>query len=124
MNALLRITLSLIGLALCVFTVMPVLRTSAWWVRVFDFPRVQITVVMVAALLAWAVVYMMGRRRKQSEAVASGPDKRWRRMAAVVPVLLPVVLGWQGYRIFPYAPWPTFRLKTPRERSEPIPSAC
>lgn len=111
MNALLRIMLSLIALVLCVFTVMPLVRTNVWWVRIFDFPRVQITVVMVVVLLAWGVVYMMARRREHSEAGDAGPDKGWHRVAAFVPVLLLVALFWQGYRIFPYTPLASYQVE-------------
>lgn len=35
------------------WTLIPLLRHDAWWIRVFDFPRVQITVITAALLAAY-----------------------------------------------------------------------
>ena len=44
-----------ISWVLIVATVLPFIRRAAWWIRLFDFPRSQITVVAIAAIaaLAW-----------------------------------------------------------------------
>lgn len=102
MYTFLRIMLTLIALALCASTVMPAVRTNAWWVRIFDFPRVQIAAAMVVVLVAWGVVYVLERRRKQSEVGTVGRGKVWRRTVAFVPVVLVAALLWQSVRIFPY----------------------
>ena len=39
------------------FTLLPVLRHEAWWVRAFEFPAVQITAVTCAALVAYPLIY-------------------------------------------------------------------
>ena len=39
-----------IGAAMIVATALPLLRKSAWWIRVLDFPRLQITALAAAAL--------------------------------------------------------------------------
>ena len=33
-------------------TLLPIVRANAWWIRVFDFPRVQIAVIALLVLLA------------------------------------------------------------------------
>lgn len=37
-------------------TVLPLLRKEAWWIRVFDFPRLQITVISAAVLIAYLLL--------------------------------------------------------------------
>jgi endonuclease/exonuclease/phosphatase (EEP) superfamily protein YafD len=68
-----------------VLTVFPLIRTSIWWVRAADFPRLQIASVL-AALLAGYVVFF-------------GVTDFWDvlYLLAVVPAL-----GLQLIRIFPY----------------------
>lgn len=48
-----KIALYLLGLLLIVLTILPFMKLSAWWVRIGDFPRLQIAAlcVIVAALL-------------------------------------------------------------------------
>jgi endonuclease/exonuclease/phosphatase (EEP) superfamily protein YafD len=43
------------SVALAVFTAVPLLRHDRWWVRVFDFPRLQVAAAsaIVLAMLAW-----------------------------------------------------------------------
>ena len=54
MSARLETALLVIGFAMVAATVLPLSRSEAWWVRVFDFPRVQISVVAAAAAVAYA----------------------------------------------------------------------
>jgi endonuclease/exonuclease/phosphatase (EEP) superfamily protein YafD len=100
MHALLRILLSLLALALCIATLIPLIRTNAWWVRVFDFPRVQIVVLMLVVFLAMGAVALWSHRRKKPE--ASRRTKLWSRAYALVPILLLAALAWQLFRIHPY----------------------
>jgi len=46
---------SLLGLGglLLLATLLPLIRTDAWWVRVLDFPRAQIAALLVLVLAAW-----------------------------------------------------------------------
>lgn len=59
-------------------------RAAAWWIRVWDFPRVQI-LVLAAAILAvgWF----------------AAPGQRW-----LLGLLLVPAIAWQAVRIFPYTP--------------------
>ena len=57
----------LVGTLMIVATALPLLRANAWWIRVFDFPRLQITVISAATLAvffaswdrpgAWQIVF-------------------------------------------------------------------
>ncbi len=48
-----RIALLVAGWLLITATVIPLIRKDAWWIRVFDFPRVQICVVGAVVILGW-----------------------------------------------------------------------
>ena len=51
---------ALFALAVIAAGVLPLLRTNAWWVRMLDFPRLQL---LIAALFGIAFVLMTARRR-------------------------------------------------------------
>lgn len=83
-----EIFLYIIGFLSIILTALPFLKLYAWWVRVGDFPRIQIAVVASAvAVLMLAFVYPY----ETSEIVFIG-------------VLLLCVV-YQFYRIFPYTPF-------------------
>jgi endonuclease/exonuclease/phosphatase (EEP) superfamily protein YafD len=46
-----RVLLLLAGWVVVVATTLPLLRASAWWVRIFDFPRVQVLVLGGAVII-------------------------------------------------------------------------
>ncbi len=48
----LTVTLGILGLLCVLATLLPLSRYEAWWIRVLDFPRMQIGVVSVAVLVA------------------------------------------------------------------------
>lgn len=78
------------GLVLILATLLPLIPSNEWWIRFFDFPRAQITVLLflaVAAALAGAL---------------------WRtRAGQVLTGALILCLLYQVSRIVPYtAPWP------------------
>lgn len=133
-----RIILTGIALLLCGFTVMPFVRTSAWWVRGFDFPRVQITVMMAVVLVALGLVQILEWRRRRTaepedqveaqmgsdagEGAGSEvrPAERDRKaccrrasvaLPALVTVLLAAALAWQCFRIFPYTPLAAYQVE-------------
>jgi endonuclease/exonuclease/phosphatase (EEP) superfamily protein YafD len=43
------------SVALAIFTAVPLLRSERWWIRIFDFPRLQIGAASAAVLLALAM---------------------------------------------------------------------
>lgn len=48
----LTIVLYIVGLLVIIVTLLPLWRTTRWWVRVWDFPRFQVAVVCLALLIA------------------------------------------------------------------------
>lgn len=49
-----RTALFVVGALMVVATLLPLVRSDVWWVRVWDFPRIQIAFVIVAVLAAFA----------------------------------------------------------------------
>ena len=57
---------------------------NEWWIRIWDFPRVQILVAMIASAIGlWYL------------------DRAWRPW---IPIALLVASAWQFYRVLPYTP--------------------
>jgi endonuclease/exonuclease/phosphatase (EEP) superfamily protein YafD len=79
--------LTLLGTLMIVATLLPFARLDDWWVRIFDFPRQQITVVSALVLLLTLFV-------RQD---ASSVQNLW--LAALAACTL-----YQGWRMFPYTP--------------------
>lgn len=76
--------LRLLALLLVAGTLLSTTDLNQWWIRIWDFPRVQILVVMV--LMAIALWFL---------------DRRWRPW---IPLILAALSVWQVYRIYPYTP--------------------
>lgn len=68
-----------------VATALPLLRKGAWWIRMFDFPRLQITFISAVTL---AVLLAAGDR-----------SSAWQNIFAAV---LGLALVYQSYMMFPY----------------------
>jgi len=77
--------LVVIGLLMIAATLLPFSRADAWWIRVFDFPRLQVAFLLAAALAA----HLLLRR-------GDGP---WR---LAFDAALALCLAHQFYRMFPY----------------------
>ena len=84
---LFRLAVGLISLVLVFGTAVPLLRSDPWWIRVFDFPRIQIAVLIALTLAGYAVLRLCG------------PLRSW---DYVLVVLVGVGLIWQLYCIAPY----------------------
>jgi len=83
----LRWLLVALGATAVAVTALPLLPSEQYWIRVWDFPRVQIAVCLVAALLATPFLL------------------RLRRPAVLgFVVSMAIALAWQVYRIWPYTP--------------------
>ncbi len=80
-----RWLLHLVSFVLVVATVIPVLRGSEWWIRIFDFPRMQVAVA-AGILLA---LYLLSL-------------KAWTTLDVSIVSLLAVAFLVQGYQIAPY----------------------
>ena len=61
----------LLSLALVVATAVTLLRSEAWWVRVFDFPRLQIAVLLGLALAGYAALRIYDRLRPWEYTIAA-----------------------------------------------------
>jgi endonuclease/exonuclease/phosphatase (EEP) superfamily protein YafD len=55
-EAFLGLGARLLGAACVVVTLLPLLRVRVWWVRIWDFPRLQVALLSLAALagMLWA----------------------------------------------------------------------
>jgi endonuclease/exonuclease/phosphatase (EEP) superfamily protein YafD len=88
-----KIALFILGVLLIAVTVLPVVRSEEWWIRVFDFPRLQIAILLAAVLVAFVFFYQPARA-----------------LDTVFVIALLGSLGYQGYRIFPYTPLPAVQV--------------
>src|SRR5687767_347134 len=66
-------------------TALPLIRSDAWWIRVFDFPRLQITFVTAAALVAYLFL-----------------GWQWGPLENLFLLGLIAALVYQSYMMFPY----------------------
>jgi endonuclease/exonuclease/phosphatase (EEP) superfamily protein YafD len=82
-----RIAVGLLSLALIIFTAAPLLSSDAWWIRVFDFPRLQIAALLGLMLLSYAALRYFGRLRPWEYALAA---------------IVGMALFWQLIYIAPY----------------------
>lgn len=74
-----------LGCLVIVATALPLLRATAWWIRIFDFPRVQL-LLLGAAVLALYVLF--------TRPLHSG--------GFLFLVVLTAALLYQGWQIYPY----------------------
>lgn len=85
MDKMLGITWIFAALFIIIFTVLPIVRSDEWWIRWFDFPRLQILVIGII-LLCLLLLWRPG---------ISG------LYAAIIAALIAAIC-YQAYRIFPY----------------------
>lgn len=76
---------SLLALVAVLWTALPLLRHEGWWIRAFEFPRVQIALLTAAVLISF--VYLTGAGQPRQIALA---------------LLLSVCVLFQLVRIIPY----------------------
>lgn len=87
LNIFCRIFVGLFSLALICSTAIPLIHSDQWWIRVFDFPRVQIAVLIGLTLAGYLALSLWRRLRSWEYA-----------LAAVVGL----ALVWQLISIVPY----------------------
>ena len=85
-----HVLLTLVAVVLVVGTVLPLFRSSEWWVRMWDFPRFQLAVASVVVLALFAVVQIW-----------TGEPGRW---TWALFVALGLATVYQCYRMWPYTP--------------------
>jgi endonuclease/exonuclease/phosphatase (EEP) superfamily protein YafD len=76
-----------IGLLMIVATLLPLAKLDDWWIRIFDFPRLQITVMLALTFVGYLFV------RED----ASVPEN-------IFLAVLAACLVYQIYRMYPYTP--------------------
>lgn len=84
MLGLVQVVVAVLAALLVIVTLLPFSGSHAWWVRIWDFPRVQIAVGLAAVLAASAVL----------PGLAGG----------IVAAAAAACLGWQLWRIGPFTP--------------------
>lgn len=93
-----KIVLLGVGLLMVAATVLPLLRKGAWWIRVFDFPRIQITFVTAVALSAYVLFAL-----------------EWGAWGVVFAASLAACLLYQFYMMFPYTPFASKQVQQSRK---------
>lgn len=93
------------GLAflVCVATLLPLFRTNEWWVRIFDFPRMQVACLGIV-LLAPALIWF----------------KHLRAVDRVLAALVAAAVGAQVFQIYPYTPLAAAQVIRARESGETL----
>lgn len=71
LHFLFRLALGLLSFASIFGTAVPLLRSDDWWIRVFDFPRVQIAVLIGLTLAGYAVLRFFEPLRPWEYALAA-----------------------------------------------------
>ncbi|MEO7446396.1 MAG: hypothetical protein ABIU55_12920, partial [Ferruginibacter sp.] len=75
-------------------TLIPLIPSKAWYVRIFDYPRLQTFFISIAALAWYGIFYF--------------EKKKWPLVFISIFLLVAVV---QGYKAFPYTPLATKQVK-------------
>ena len=81
-----------------VLTILPFLAADAWWVRIFDFPHVQLTFLTLFILL----IYFFKFERKN-----------WKDYIFILSLLLCFIV--QGIKIYPYTPFAPYEVNNSSE---------
>ncbi len=91
--SLINWTLGLFAVLLSLATAAPLIHSNQWWIRLFDFPRLQLAALLVVALTGYAGLWSWGRLGQ---------------IDALVLMLAAVSLVWQCLLIVRYTPaYPT-----------------
>lgn len=81
------VALEIVGIVVLLATLLPLLHHDQWWIRIFDFPRMQI-----AALTIFVACALVLQWR---------PDSDWR---VLLTAGLVAAAAYQGYKMFPFTP--------------------
>ncbi len=96
-----RFLLRLVAILLVAVALLPFLKTNLWWVRLCDFPRLQVAVLALALV---SVALCLGAHLKRADQVLAG--------------LLAVVVLIEAWFIFPFTP---LARETVRDAPDPAP---
>lgn len=89
-----KLVLTVLSWLVVIATLIPLKPGDAWWIRIFDFPRVQITAVAVALLVATVLLVK---------------DLTFYGYVTIIALLGSV--GLQAWRIFPYTPFASVQVQ-------------
>lgn len=89
MQIVCRLVLGACSLVLVFATLLPLLQGSAWWIRIFDFPRMQIAVLLVVTLAGYGWFHLQAGLHTSDRALAGAVG---------------LALGLQLFFIAPYTP--------------------
>lgn len=103
MEIIFRLMLGLCSVALLFGTLLPLLNSFAWWIRIFDFPRIQISVLIVVILAGYAWLHQ--------HAGLLPAD-------IILAVSISLAMGLQLYFIVPYTPLYAKQMQASMEDSD------
>lgn len=82
-----RVIVGMISLVMVFGTAVPLLHSDEWWIRIFDFPRLQIAALMIMMLVGYTTLRYFGRLRP---------------LEYVLTAAVGIALIWQIISITPY----------------------
>ena len=80
-----RIVIWVLGLVFILSTLLPLVRQDDWWIRIFDFPRVQIVAGGLITLILFIFYY-----------------GRWNTAAGILITALSLCIAYRIYMMYPY----------------------
>ncbi|MBA9076905.1 MULTISPECIES: endonuclease/exonuclease/phosphatase family protein [Rufibacter] len=72
-----KLTLEILGCFAILASLLPLIKTTQWWVRMLDFPRVQVAVLAVSVLVVYEWLYGLGH----------GPQKVFAAMLVAAAII-------------------------------------
>lgn len=88
-----EIALTAVGLLMIAATLLPLIRSDEWWIRIFDFPRIQITLIAATVFIATLIFYPPFFSDSSSGLAPK-----------IFLLALAACLAYQCYMMFPYTP--------------------
>lgn len=100
----LKSILQALGLVAILFTLLPFIAADYWWIRVFDFPHIQLTILTLVALVTYFIKFDLKRAEDYVFAAALG-----------------ACFVFQLARIYPYIPHGNYDLMDANMEAEAVP---
>lgn len=97
----LKYVLQLFGIVAVLFTLFPFVAVDFWWIRIFDFPHTQLTILTFTAFIIYFLRFDI---------------RSWRDY--IFTLILAGCFIFQLGKIFPYTPFSTYELKN-AQKTEP-----
>lgn len=99
----LKAFLQAFGLVAIIFTLIPFIAEDYWWIRVFDFPHTQLTILTMVALLTYFIKFDIKRREDY-----------------IFAIVLGACFTYQLLKIYPYLPHGNYELLEASAESEDL----